>query len=395
MTSRRAAPPLALCARPEREEFERAALAPYACRAGDHAGRAYPEEEDPFRTAFQRDRDRVVHCAAFRRLEYKTQVFINSEGDHYRTRLTHSLEVSQIARSLAGMLRLNEDLVEAVALAHDLGHTPFGHAGERALNDLMRDHGGFEHNLQALRVVELLEQRTSRHPGLNLTAETREGIRKHAPAAGECSGPRWPHLEGQVVDIADELAYNNHDIDDGLFSRLLALEDVMAALPEWRDVYEEQRQRHPGHTPRILQRATVSAMISRQIQDVARESLARIERLAIQTPDDARRCPERVIDFSPAMQDYNKRVKEFLFASLYRHHLVMGEMNKCERMMGELFRLLTQRPQLLRPRFYERIGKPDSVYRVVSDYLAGMTDRYAIEEYQRLFIPELSFHARR
>lgn len=395
--------PPGLCTRQMLETIEAQTLAPYACHSAASAGRQYDADEDPHRTAFQRDRDRIVHCAAFRRLEYKTQVFINSEGDHYRTRLTHSLEVSQIARSLARMLRLNQDLVEAIALAHDLGHTPFGHAGERALDRLLCDDGGFEHNTQTLRVVEILEHRTSRYPGLNLTEETREGLRKHTTSHDHppvepdthAGALLQPHLCGQVVDIADELAYNNHDIDDGLFAGLLALDDVLEHLPLWREEYERQRKRHPHARRREITRATVSAMINQQITDVACYSAQQIAEAGIGSPDDARCWPKRLIDFSPEMAMHNALARQFLFDALYRHHLVMGEMEKCERMVTDLFSLLVDKPYLLPVHIRKRIGTRDPVQRVVADYIAGMTDRFAIEEYQRLFIPEISLHARR
>ena len=303
--------------------FEENLLAPYASFSSQTRGRQYPLKEHPMRTAYQRDRDRVIHCAAFRRMEYKTQVFVNHEGDNYRTRLTHTIEVAQISRSLARALRVNEDLAEAVALAHDLGHTPFGHAGEAILNTLLKDHGiedGFSHNRQSLRVVDILEQRYPEFRGLNLTYEAREGIVKHETAydvpTPQDFHPEWQcSLEGQIVNLADEIAYNSHDIDDGLRSRILNWEEL-ATLDLWRELYDESTRRYPQLDDRQRRHHLIRRMIDRQVTDAVDTTNQRVQEYAVATLDDVRNCPEGLIAFSPEFAKRLAELKKFLFENI-------------------------------------------------------------------------------
>ena len=372
------------------ERLEEEMLAPWAVKCSESRGRRYPEPSSGFRTCFQRDRDRIVHSMAFRRLEYKTQVFVNHEGDHYRTRLTHTLEVAQIARSIARILRLNVDLTEAIGLAHDIGHTPFGHAGEEELRTLMREHGGFEHNEHGLRVVDLLEQRHAEYPGLNLSFEVREGIIKHSspydsPRRGEFETTGGPSLEAQVVDIADEVAYNNHDLDDGLTARLLNWEQL-EEVELWRKWRQHWEQIQPGISRRILKPRIVSSLINEQVQDVIRTSQDRIVNLSPQHSDEIRQNPEKLVRFSEEMETLNKQLKDFLMKELYRHYKVMRMTTKVRRFLKELFHLYVEHVEQM-PYWYQQRMKEEVPERVVCDYLAGMTDRYALDEYQKLFIP--------
>jgi dGTPase len=370
-------------------------LAPYAVTVRASRGRRVSEEAPGFRNEFQRDRDRIIHSSAFRRLEYKTQVFVNHEGDHFRTRLTHSLEVAQIARSVARTLRLNEDLTEAIALAHDLGHTPFGHAGQDALDECMRPHGGFEHNLQSLRVVDLLEQRYALFDGLNLCFETREGILKHcsleqAKLLGDV-GERFvkqqrPSLEAQLANLADEIAYNNHDVDDGLRSGLLTLEQL-ASVALFRRQSDAVTQSFAGLAERRLIHETIRRMINALATDLIRGSLANIERAGLISLDEVRAAP-RLIDFSPETRREQQELKNFLSTNLYRHFRVNRAAAKARRIVRDLFQVFEQEPRLLPPEFqaqHERDGP-----RAIADYVAGMTDRYAIREHRRLFAVEES-----
>jgi len=367
-------------------------LAPYACDPARSRGRRHPVTPAPTRDDFQRDRDRIVHCTAFRRLVYKTQVFLNHEGDLFRTRLTHSIEVAQLARSIARALQLNEDLTEAIALAHDLGHTPFGHAGQDALNDCMAAHGGFEHNLQSLRVVDQLEHRYPDHDGLNLTFETREGILKHcSPAnarlldAAEPGGVArrfidgtQPSLEAQLANLADEIAYNAHDIDDGVRSGLITLAQL-------RDVplFDRYRARaegdHPHIPPRRALYESIRRMLSAQIYDVIDATGAALQAAAPHSADDARRAGVLVM-FSADMRAQSSALKRFLFANLYRHPQVVDTTAQARQVVRELFAAYLDRPAELRPSFAER---PDRE-RAVADYIAGMTDRFALREHERL-----------
>jgi dGTPase len=363
---------------------------PYAVHPDRSRGRRFSEPAPQGRSEFQRDRDRIVHSTAFRRLEYKTQVFVNHEGDHFRTRLTHSLEVAQIARSIARNLGLNEDLVEAIALAHDLGHTPFGHAGQDALNQCMRGHGGFEHNLQSLRVVDVLEQRYAAFDGLNLTFETREGVLKHCSAANARElgdvGERFltnlrPSLEAQVANLADEIAYNNHDVDDGLRSGLLSL-DQLAGVELFGRHRAQVVARYPVLDQRRLVHETVRRMMNTLVNDLIAHSRACIASAAPSSVDEARRAPP-LIGFSGAIAQQQQALKDFLRGQLYRHFQVNRMMRKARRIVAELFEAFTRDPRLLPPEFQERAQRDGA--RAVADYVAGMTDRYAIREHRRLF----------
>jgi dGTPase len=365
-------------------------LAPYAADPALSRGRRYSEPPVQGRTDFQRDRDRIVHSTAFRRLEYKTQVFVNHEGDLFRTRLTHSLEVAQIGRAIARNLRLNEDLVEAVALAHDLGHTPFGHAGQDALAECMREHGGFEHNLQSLRVVEELEERYGAFNGLNLTFETREGILKHcsldnARRLGELGErfllKRQPSLEAQIANLADEIAYNNHDIDDGLRSRLLEVAQL-ETVPLFARHAELVRQQYPGIAERRMIHETVRRMINTLVIDLTEESTRRIAAAAPSTIDEVRLAGP-LIAFSPGLRAEADVLKRFLYDNLYRHYQVMRMTAKARRIVRELFAAFIDEPRLL-PSDHQLRAAQDRP-RAIADYVAGMTDRYAIREHRRLY----------
>jgi dGTPase len=375
-------------------------LAPYAAHAAGSPGRRFPEAPPNSRSEFQRDRDRVIHSAAFRRLEYKTQVFINHEGDLFRTRLTHSIEVAQIARSSARNLQLNEDLVEAISLAHDVGHTPFGHAGQDALNACMKDYHGFEHNLQSLRVVDHLEQRYGAFDGLNLMFETREGILKHCslPNAEKLGaiGRRFidkkqPSLEAQLTNLADEIAYNNHDIDDGLRSGLLTI----AQLNEVDFYARHQREVeaiYPGIGGRRAINETVRRMINALVTDLIDTSRERIAAAQPKSLDDVRNAPP-LIAFSEPMAQQARLLKRFLMENLYRHYQVNRMTSKARRIVTELFETLFAQPTLLPPEYQVRGGPGGDSgatrlqqARQVADYIAGMTDRYAIREHRRLFL---------
>ncbi|MBI5441045.1 MAG: deoxyguanosinetriphosphate triphosphohydrolase [Deltaproteobacteria bacterium] len=371
---------------------ERPDLAPYAARSALSRGRQHSESFKDPRPAFERDRDRVIHSAAFRRLEYKTQVFVNHEGDYYRTRLTHSLEVAQIARGLARRLRLNEELAEALALAHDLGHTPFGHTGEEVLNRLMAGEGGFEHNLQGLRVVTLLEEHYPGFPGLNLTWEVREGIVKHrsswdgAPRDLEEYEPDLqPTLEAQLIDLADEIAYNNHDIDDGLEAGYLRREEL-EEVPLWREARERTRERSPGSQGRPAIYQTISTLIGWMMADLVDASLAALRRAGVRTAKDVCRAGERLIRRSEGMEKRNRELKAFLLEKLYRHPKVEAMRFKAERIVQELFAAYEARPSLIALPARHRVER-DGLRRAICDLIAGMTDRTCLEEYRRLFDP--------
>jgi dGTPase len=367
-----------------------------ASRPERSRGRRHAEEAPQGRNEFQRDRDRIVHSTAFRRLEYKTQVFVNHEGDLYRTRLTHSLEVAQIARAVARTLRLDEDLTEAIALAHDLGHTPFGHAGQDALHACMRGHGGFEHNLQSLRVVDVLETRYAAFDGLNLTFETREGILKHCSAAnarklGELGERflrrRQPSLEAQLANLADEIAYNNHDIDDGLRSGLLTL-DQMREVGIFARHLAQVQSLYPGLADRRLVHETIRRMIDALITDLASTSAAGIRRARVASPDAVREAPA-LIRFSPAMAAEQQELKRFLRSNLYQHYLVARMANKARRIVTDLFAAFRAEPRMLPPQ-HRAAAEHESPHRAIADYIAGMTDRYAIREHRRLFAVEIA-----
>ncbi len=371
-------------------------LAPYAADPAKTRGRRYPEPPAAPRSEYQRDRDRIVHSTAFRRLEYKTQVFVNHEGDLFRTRLTHSLEVAQIGRTLARMLGLDEDLTETIALAHDLGHTPFGHVGQDALNECMREHGGFEHNLQSLRVVDELEQKYAEFEGLNLTFEAREGILKHcsrhdAERLGEV-GRRFleglqPSLEAQIANLADEIAYNNHDVDDGLRSGLITLEQL-EAVPIFARHLGEVRRLYPKLNDRRLIHETVRRMINTLVVDLLAETRRRLDEHRPTSLEDVRRCPP-LAGFSERIQAEHLQLKQFLLQNLYRHYRVVRMSEKARRVVRELFEAFVAEPRLLPPEYQQRAQ--DGLHRTVCDYIAGMTDRYAIREHRRIFdIEELA-----
>ena len=365
-------------------------LAPYAVSEANSRGRHYAEPSAVARNEFQRDRDRIVHSTAFRRLEYKTQVFVNHEGDLFRTRLTHSIEVAQIARSVVRALNLNEDLAEAVALSHDLGHTPFGHAGQDALNACMRDHGGFEHNLQSLRTVDLLEERYGAFDGLNLTWETREGILKHcsqknARELGDL-GQRFidrtqPSLEAQLTNLADEIAYNNHDVDDGLRSGLITLEQILE-VPIFARHAAKVREKFPDIAGRRLVHETIRGMINTLVLDLIDTTAANIEALQAHSIADIR-AAKPLAAFSETTHAEHLELKRFLSENLYRHYRVLRMTNKAHRIITELFAAFTDDARLLPPQ-YVQMAQTDKP-RAIADYIAGMTDRYAIGEHRRLF----------
>jgi len=377
--------------REQMEEMEFLLLAPYAMKSRESRGRAFPEEEHPYRTAFQRDRDRIVHTTAFRRLEYKTQVFLISEGDHYRTRLTHTLEVAQIGRTLARALGANEDLTEAICLAHDLGHTPFGHSGEETLHELMEGHGGFDHNRQSLRIVERLEKVHEEFDGLNLTWEVREGIVKHRTEydKGEFNGyepDRQPTLEGQIVNLADEIAYNSHDLDDGIRAGLIRPGDLQD-LALWREVLAslglEETPREIGY---LLRRQAVRRLIHLEVTDAVETTARRLQEHGVASPEEVRALPEPVARFSPVLEARNRELKDFLMRRVYRHYRVNRMAAKAKRLLTDLFRAYVEDPSQLPEPTQARL-RSESLHRVVCDYIAGMTDRYAQEEYQKLFDP--------
>jgi dGTPase len=380
---------------PTDRRFEAAAcdawLAPYAAHATATRGRRHPEPPPEARTEFQRDRDRIVHSTAFRRLEYKTQVFVNHEGDLFRTRLTHSLEVAQIARSIARNLRVNEDLVEAISLAHDLGHTPFGHAGQDALNECMREHGGFEHNLQSLAVVDELEEHYGGFDGLNLCFETREGILKHcsrdnARMLGELGARflegRQPSIEAQIANLADEIAYNNHDIDDGLRSGLLTLEQL-DELELWREHRAAACAAFPALGGRRMIHETIRRIINTLIVDLIETTEAN---LAAHRPDsvDAVRNLRPLVMHGSEIAGQAALLKRFLYTNLYRHYRVMRMANKARRIIAGLFDAFMGDPRLLPPPY--RAPHAEGQPRLIAHYIAGMTDRYAVKEYRRIFV---------
>jgi dGTPase len=375
--------------------LERTDLAGYAATSSSSRGRRYQEEYRDNRPAFERDRDRIIHCAAFRRLEYKTQVFVNHEGDYYRTRLTHSLEVAQIGKGIARRLGLNEELTETLALAHDLGHTPFGHTGEDVLNRLMEGAGGFEHNLQSLRVVDELEERYPNFNGLNLSWEVREGIVKHSSqydAPDNTSGLYAEFLpgtvtsvEGQLINFADEIAYNNHDIDDGLKSGYINLSQLKG-VALWDEVHDGILRQYPKIDLDRGVCQTVSALIGVLIADLVATTAGNLENLKITTQEELRAVNLPVVAFSPQMAERNAELKRFLFQNLYRHYKVERMRVKAERYLAELFEVYIKHPTLL-PLKHQLKMEREGRERVICDYIAGMTDRFALDEFKRLFEP--------
>jgi len=373
------------------KDFEDKFLAPYATKSYKTRGRVYKEEEHPYRSAYQRDRDRIIHSAAFRRLEYKTQVFVNHEGDYYRTRLTHTLEVAQIARTIASALRLNVDLTEAIALVHDVGHTPFGHSGEDALNELMAKLGGFNHNLQSLRVVDILEERYVDFPGLNLTWEVREGIIKHTSAFDKAAKSKdlapaeMPTLEAQIVDLADEIAYDNHDIDDGLTSELIRGSDL-EKLSIWHNISQQISRKCAIIDVQVKKYLIIRSLINLQVTDLLRETENRIAKFKLKTNLDAKKRNEKIVSFSKEMIALRRPLREFLAEKLYHHYRVIRMSNKAKWFIKELFRYYIKNPKGLPPQVEKNIPA-FGTRRVVCDYIAGMTDRYALDEYKKLFHP--------
>ncbi|MCM8797482.1 MAG: deoxyguanosinetriphosphate triphosphohydrolase [Candidatus Omnitrophica bacterium] len=375
----------------EIKKLEDRLLAPYAMKSYFSRGRVHKEPEHHYRSCYQRDRDRIVHSAAFRRLEYKTQVFVNHEGDYYRTRLTHTIEVAQIARTIASALRLNVDLTEAIALAHDLGHTPFGHAGEEALNELMAKSGGFNHNLQGLRVVDYLEDRYPDFPGLNLTWEVREGIVKHSSAfdkegyVKELLPKEQPSLETQVVDIADEIAYDNHDVDDGLASGLINEKDL-EKLEIWRAIAKNISQKYNRLEEDKKKYLIIRSLINMQVTDLITETEKNIASFKPKSYLDIKKMDKKIVIFSRRMSVMRRPLREFLMEKLYRHYRVVRMSTKAKLFIKELFKIYTDKPEQLPTETRNKIAK-DGVKRVVCDYIAGMTDRYCLDEYKKLFDP--------
>lgn len=376
--------------RQQLEELENQSLAPYAIRSKNSKGRKYPEDEPDYRTVFQRDRERILHTTAFRRLEFKTQVFIIHEGDYYRTRLTHTLEVAQLGRSIARSLGANEDLVETICLAHDIGHPPFGHSGERILSDLMKDYGGFDHNKHSLRIVTLLERRYPDFPGLNLTWEVLEGMVKHETDYDlsdaddynpELRGP----LEAQIANVADELAYTSHDLDDGLRSGLIT-PSQLDGIAIWEIVNESVGHRKTETVDDLTRHQIIRRLIGIEVTDLIQSVDRYIRKSGVKTPDELQKLPYNLVGFSEDMHRRNRELKDFLFANLYRHYRVVRMANKSEKIILDLFNAYHKNPDML-PGHIQDLNEERGIERVICDYIAGMTDRYAIDEYNRLFDP--------
>jgi len=371
------------------EEIEDRNLAPYGFRSKYSRGRFYPEDEPEYRTVFQRDRDRILHTTAFRRLEYKTQVFITYEGDYYRTRLTHTLEVAQIGRTIARALGANEDLTEAICLAHDLGHPPFGHSGEAALARLMKDHGGFDHNRQSLRIVTELERRYPDFPGLNLSWEVLEGIVKHETEYDRAEAKDFNpdlrgHIEAQIANVADELAYTAHDLDDGLRSGLLTV-NMLEGIELW-EVLKESIGWKDGLLDDVTRHRLIRRLIGLEVTDLVHTTHQRLRESGVQSVDDLQRLPYNVVGFSEEFRRRNRQLKDFLFINLYRHYRVVRMAVKAERLIADLFNAYCAEPSIL-PGHIQRLIEQRGLERTVCDYIAGMTDRFAIEEHQKLFAP--------
>jgi dGTPase len=373
------------------EELEDKALAPYGVRSKNSKGRAYLDNEPEYRTAFQRDRDRILHTTAFRRLEYKTQVFINYEGDYFRTRLTHTLEVAQIGRTFARALGANEDLVETICLAHDLGHSPFGHSGEVALNRLMKDVGGFDHNRQSLRIVTELEQRYPEFPGLNLTWEAREGIVKHESeydiSDARDYGPSLRgNLETQIANVADELAYTTHDLDDGLRSGLI-YPHMLEGIALW-EILKEAFNWHGPNLDDMERHRMIRQLVGLLVTDIIHATDGRLKESKAKSPLEIQKLKQNVIGYSEDMQRRNRELKDFLYNNLYRHFRVVRMQVKAERIITSLFNAYREEPAIL-PATFQKLVPIRGLERTICDYVAGMTDRYAVEEHERLFDPFL------
>ena len=374
--------------REQMEAEEHALLAPCAQKSGDSAGRRHAQEPHPYRTAYQRDRARVIHSRAFRRLEYKTQVFLNGSGDHLRTRLTHTIEVASISRTIARALSLNEDLAEAIALAHDLGHPPFGHPGETTLDRLMRGHGGFDHNVQSLRIVELIESSYADFAGLNLSFEVTEGLRKHqtfynSPPQSDGEPYACPSLEAQIANLADEITYSSHDLDDGLDAELITA-DQLNRIALWQHASGEMHTEWPGLGGSQACAAIIRRIINREVEDVISTSAANIARAGVMTVDEVRRQPAPLIAYSGELLRANRELRKHLYANLYYHPQVKrANEAACER-LAEVFEAYVRSPESLGETTTERIAS-QGLHRTVCDYLSGMTDRYLLEEHSRLF----------
>ncbi len=377
-----------MISRADIERREDRELAGYAMKSKDSIGRKHPEEEHPYRSVYQRDKDRIIHSTAFRRLEYKTQVFVNHEGDYYRTRLTHTMEVAQISRCVARALNLNEDLTESIALAHDLGHTPFGHSGEEALSKLMHGRGGFEHNLHGLRVVDILERRYPKFPGLNLSWELRESIVKHDSHRNtpeEFRLYKMPLLEAQVVDKADSIAYDNHDLDDALKAGIIT-EDDLRDVELWRLASKKVYEKWTNLDKEYKRAQTTIFLINLEVTDLLENTQRKLKRLGIQSVGDVRECNEVLVEFSPELSEQKKGLQDFMNERVYMHYRVARMSDKARRFIEELFKVYVANPRQLPPEF-QRWVEETGLYQGVCDYIAGMTDRYAQDEYMRLFYP--------
>jgi dGTPase len=375
--------------RPELERLEHLTLAPYALKSAESRGRAHPEAESASRTAFQRDRDRIIHTTAFRRLEYKTQVFVFYEGDHYRTRLTHTLEVAQLGRSIARGLGGNEDLTEAICLAHDLGHPPFGHAGEYMLDELMRDHGGFNHNTQSYRIVTKLEDRYPDFRGLNLTYETREGMIKHETEydksdAADFEPEKRASLEAQIANVADEIAYNAHDLEDGLRADLFSRKDL-DELEIWQEL-KEQIGWDGKPFDEVRRREVVRELIGMMVTDVVKTAAALLAEGQVDTAEKLQLRPSNLVGYSADLTRKVRPLKDFLYQNMYRHYRLMRMQNKAERFVKEIFEAYLKEPLMLPEKTYAKMEHMP-LQRVITDYIAGMTDRYALQEWEKLFDP--------
>jgi dGTPase len=375
--------------RAELEQIERQTLAPYAQFSGATRGRKYPEAPPEWRTHYQRDRDRIIHSRAFRRLEYKTQVFLNGSGDHLRTRLTHTMEVAGIARNIARALKLNEDLTEAIALAHDLGHSPFGHKGETVLDALMRRHGGFEHNRHSLRIVEELEQKYPTFPGLNLSWEVREGLVKHYTAATHPSqrihfAAKNSSLEAQVANLADEITYYSHDLDDGLDSGLLTEKELSKNVALWNGVARLVKKQHGVLPDECRRYFTIRTIIDMQVRDVVETSEALLKKAGVQSADDVRLCPKTLVQYSAGRRKLNLQLRRYLYKNLYYNPVVNEPHIRAKQILRDLFGFHLKHPAEIGDHARQRVRQL-GLHRTVCDYLAGMTDRYALQEHARIF----------
>ncbi len=376
--------------REDLEALEKQTLAPYASKCQLSHGREFEEAEHPYRTCFQRDRDRIIHSKAFRRLEYKTQVFVYHEGDHYRTRLTHSLEVAQISRSIARMLRLQEDLAEAICLAHDLGHPPFGHSGQDVMNELMKSKGGFEHNRQSLRIVTVLERRYPQFDGLNLSYEVLEGISKHftdydLPDGRLFKREGQPSLEAQVANFSDEIAYNHHDLDDGIRSGMISLEQL-EEVEIWQEVYQNTLLQLPDASPEMHRHQTIRQLINYVVTDLVKQTAKNLEEHSIDSLEKVHQFSKSLVSFSPEVQRKTTQLKRFLFKNMYRHYRVERMADKAGRILQDLFQAYLNNPKILPPSVFS-LHSEEEAERAICDYIAGMTDRYALEEHKKLFDP--------